>query len=560
MPTFIHGIAASENIDSSGERISIAGMDISSLEKDGVFNWEHKADQPGQVIGKILKAKKIFSDADCEDDYQLEFFQKCGVPYLYVMGELLDDYKESAKEVAGMFRYDQDRQNQNEKNIMNFSIEGAKIEKVGMEIPKSIARKVTITVTPCNKAAVASMVSVPQKTKINPDELFKTEEIEIQVLEKSFFAKKPPGAPGLSLAPKADPLGSSIGMVGKLNVMSHAKPMHYPNATHGELKQIADTHYNAGVAANTAGNMKVGSYHFDQTKRFMQASQRLETRQAATAQPKQSTIPNSGMKPTRLFDPDRSGTMAPPGPIKKALDAGSGMAAPSQLVGGAALASESLAGKKKKKDKWLVVAEDAYSSWTKKEEFEKFMAKRMPNLTKGEIRALGQVMALNKAITMEKALAKMANLEDLTKQINQGAPMEKGGGKDSIYTLILFEGCDLHDILHCSHFATDDVTENTLDQIVDVCKKYFESNPASKELSFMAEGTLGKMGQPVLFLTEGDPYKDLWDELCKVAQYKYPKFKPHISVTSNVDDFKGKASCLVISVNGEVRYRFDFSK
>ena len=52
MSTFIHGIGASENIDTSGEIVSIAGLDISSLDKDGVFNWEHKADQPSQVVGR----------------------------------------------------------------------------------------------------------------------------------------------------------------------------------------------------------------------------------------------------------------------------------------------------------------------------------------------------------------------------------------------------------------------------------------------------------------------------------------------------------------------------
>src|ERR1700677_1930376 len=178
MATFIHGIGASENIDTSGEIVSIAGLDISSLDKDGVFNWEHKADQPSQVVGKILKARKIFSDADCEDDHQLHFWNKCKTPYLYVMGELLDDYSDSAREVAGKFRYDADHSN--ERNMMNFSIEGSKISKEGITVSRSIARKVTITILPCNKVAVAEMVAVdPAKPKKNAvDELFKTEAVE----------------------------------------------------------------------------------------------------------------------------------------------------------------------------------------------------------------------------------------------------------------------------------------------------------------------------------------------------------------------------------------------
>ena len=68
MPTYIDGIGASQNIDSSGEIVDIAGLDISSLEVDGSLNWEHKKDFPEQLVGKILKAKKIFSEKDCEDD------------------------------------------------------------------------------------------------------------------------------------------------------------------------------------------------------------------------------------------------------------------------------------------------------------------------------------------------------------------------------------------------------------------------------------------------------------------------------------------------------------
>jgi hypothetical protein len=182
MATFIHGIGASENIDSSGEVVSIAGLDISSLDKDGVFNYEHKSDLPAQVVGKVLKAKKIFSDADCEDDHQLYFWNKVKTPYLYVMGELFDDYSDSAREVAGKFRYDADHKNTNERNVMNFSVEGSKISKEGITVTRSIARKITITVLACNKMAVAEMVAVPagNPKKAQVDELFKTETVEIE--------------------------------------------------------------------------------------------------------------------------------------------------------------------------------------------------------------------------------------------------------------------------------------------------------------------------------------------------------------------------------------------
>lgn len=542
MGLFIHGIAASENIDSSGERISISGMDISSLAVDGVFNYEHKSDNPNQIVGKVLKAKKIFSEQDCEDDAQLAFFRKCGVPYLYVMGELFDDYKESAKEVAGMFRYDADHKEQNDKSVMNFSIEGAKIDKQGMDIVKSIARKVTLTALPCNKAAVAEMVSVapkkPGKNDIN--ELFKTEEIKAEIFMGELRKDQP------KLTVTATP---SLGQTKSGKAISATAKIHeYKDFHEQDHRDAATVHLNMASKLGETDfkqaqfHRNKGLLHTGAANTLMDRAAKMKTRPGAPSlgKPAAPKIQTSVARPY-VQVPD----------IKKALDAGSGMAAPSQLVGGAALTGESISGKKKQKSKWLARAEQDYQSWSKREEFEKFMAKRMPHLAKGEVRAVGQVMALNKSMTLEKALASMSGLEPLV-------PLAKAGGEDSIYTLILFEGCDLHDILHCSHFATDAMTPDTYEKIKEVCDKYFEAGPEAKELEFKEAGELGKHHQKVLFLTEGNPYKDLFDKLDAVAPYKYSKFKPHISVTTNVDEFKGKAASLVISVNGEVKKKYDF--
>jgi anti-sigma28 factor (negative regulator of flagellin synthesis) len=182
--TFVDGIGASQNIDSSGEIVDISGLDISSLEVDGSLNWEHKKDVPDQLVGKILKAKKIFSDKDCEDDRQKYFWEKCKVPYLYVLGELFDDYTDSARTVAGLFRYDLDHRGKNAKDIIGFSVEGATIHKNGNTITRSIARKITCTSLPCNKMAVAEMVPKEgKKPKDNLSNIFKTESyVEIEVI------------------------------------------------------------------------------------------------------------------------------------------------------------------------------------------------------------------------------------------------------------------------------------------------------------------------------------------------------------------------------------------
>ncbi|NJO48107.1 MAG: hypothetical protein HC840_00160 [Leptolyngbyaceae cyanobacterium RM2_2_4] len=580
MPTYIHGIAASENIDSSGERISILGMDISSLEKDGVFNYEHKSDKPEQLVGKVLKARKIFSDVDCEDDHQLYFWNKIKTPYLYVMGELFDEYQPSAKEVAGLFRYDADHKEQNDRTVMNFSIEGAKIEKQGMDIVKSIARKVTLTALPCNKAAIAEMVSTaPQKPKkASIDDLFKTEEVQAELFKGEILRKD---QPKLTVAAAPKPIGQtksgkSISATAKVHEYKDFDESDHRDAATAHLgmaSKLGETdfkqaqfHRNKGLLHNSAANTIM-----DRKKRMTSGKVSAPAPTSATAKPAAPKIQTSVLRP-----------YAQVGNIKKTLDAGSGMAAPSQLVGGAALAKEDVIkpqnvsrpnkgfgkiihkpgsapkgpGKVIMKSQWLQRAEQDYNSWPKKEQFEAFMAKRMPNLTKGEIKAVGQVMALNKSISLEKALASIGGLPILKPRLTSADPLNKAAGKDSIFTLILFDGCDLHDILHCSHFATDDVGK--YEEIKEVMDRYFEGDVKAHELEFKDAGELGKHAQPVLFLSEGDPYKDLLEKLKEVAQYKYAQFRPHISVTSNVDEFKGKASCIVISVNGEIKKRYDF--
>lgn len=208
MSTYVHGIGASEALDSSGEIVSIEGLDITSLPYDGTLTWEHKNEKPSDIVGRILKAKKIFSEKDCEDDNELYFWNKCKIPYLYVMGELFDDYKDSAKEVAGMFKYDLDHKNQNERPTMNFSVEGSKISKEGLIVNRSIARKVTITILPCNKQAIAEMVVKKEKSsKDNIDELFKTEPIAIEIFKPNinwdFLKKEDPNEHASKLGIKA---------------------------------------------------------------------------------------------------------------------------------------------------------------------------------------------------------------------------------------------------------------------------------------------------------------------------------------------------------------------
>jgi hypothetical protein len=181
--TLINGCAASEHLDSSGERISIKGMDISSLERgEGVLNYEHKNEHAAHIVGKVVKAKKIFTADDCDSQHELYFWNRAQVPFLYIVGELFDAAgHQQAKEIAAIIKYDTQKREENPeaKNVISFSVEGAKLEKQGSEITRSIARKISLTGAPCNKAAVAEELVTapvaPVKAKPNPLEIFKSE-------------------------------------------------------------------------------------------------------------------------------------------------------------------------------------------------------------------------------------------------------------------------------------------------------------------------------------------------------------------------------------------------
>lgn len=354
MSTFIDGIGASQNIDSSGEVIDIAGMDISTLAKTGTFTYEHELakDQqgnpitvkiPSQVVGKILKAKKIFSDKDCADDREAYFWEKCRTPFLYVMGELFDDYKESAKDVAGMFRYDQDKRGQNENNVMNFSIEGAKLEKAGNVITKSIARKCTIAVFPCNHMAIAEMVPADNgKKKSDFDNLFKSENtVEIELIKAEDAGKY---MKSLAKAETPHDKGSHLGQTtsGK-DVHSHERIPNYVGFSSHDHKDAANMHYNA---IKSGSDPKTVQHHMGKMKLHMQAQQSAEKREN-----RMKNLPpakNPMMSAKIHTSVQRPYIDVKNKPMKKSMTAGSGNVAPGQLSGGAALAPQSLEKKMQK--------------------------------------------------------------------------------------------------------------------------------------------------------------------------------------------------------------------
>jgi len=72
--------------------------------------------------------------------------------------------------------------------MINFSIEGAKLKKEGVDIPKSVARKVTVTIHPCNKAAEAGLMPEGKpEEEFKASNFFKSEnmDFEVNVIEEN---------------------------------------------------------------------------------------------------------------------------------------------------------------------------------------------------------------------------------------------------------------------------------------------------------------------------------------------------------------------------------------
>jgi len=404
--TLIHGIGASEHIDSSGERISIKGLDISSLERDGVFNWEHKNDNSAHIVGKVLKAKKIFSQEDCETPEELYFWQKAQAPYIYVMGELFDGVgHKGAQEIAAMLKYDSlaRKQNRSGMNTINFSVEGSKLNKEGQEITKSLARKITITTAACNKVAVAEILAPSKSSKEDSIlDFAKSEESGVEILEKNTKLLQTPNI-------SQNPFGNKIGQTksGK-DIFQSAKPMDYKEWSADDHHDAMNVHINA-----TSGkDFKTANRHRLMAQWHGQARDRMAAKMKAIPKTPSPSPSSASGKSTTAYHPDLSGKV---NYMKKTLTAGSAMSAPSALTGGAALASQDF-GKKLEK----------LSNYPK---IYKFISGKYPDMTKDEAEAMAKYMAARQMIRAEEVLEKMYD-PDMDKSKNVREQRKKIFGTD----------------------------------------------------------------------------------------------------------------------------------
>lgn len=160
-PLKIDMIAGSQLRDTQGEMLGVEGADISELEAGrGRLNDNHGKGFFNS-IGRVTGAKKILSEADCENDRHRYYWEKVKSPFIYVNGELYDDDDHpNARAAAAILR-----------NIhktdcplkLKASVEGGVVSR-GIKDPQFLARtkihSVALTFTPANQATLVEPTSL----------------------------------------------------------------------------------------------------------------------------------------------------------------------------------------------------------------------------------------------------------------------------------------------------------------------------------------------------------------------------------------------------------------
>lgn len=167
-PLEIDMVAGSQLRDSQGEMLSVEGADIADLTiGNGRINDNHGTGFSNS-IGRVTGAKKIFSEADCENDRQRYYWEKIKSPYIYVRAYLYDDEDHpNARAAAAILR-----------NIhktdaplkIKASVEGGVMAR-GIKDSSLLARtkihSVALTFTPANQNTLVEPLNLEKSTDIS---------------------------------------------------------------------------------------------------------------------------------------------------------------------------------------------------------------------------------------------------------------------------------------------------------------------------------------------------------------------------------------------------------
>lgn len=165
----LEGVFASEVPDTSGECIMIKGMDIDMLPNAPV-NTEHVSPEQASdenvpdnfkgfqsIIGRVVSAKKILSQEDCDNEREKRAWNEIKKPMLYGQIEIFDgeDAPENAKAAAALARMYNKIHNGPK---LGLSVEGSTLKRNGNILEKTVIRAMAATLKPCNRTAFVDLV------------------------------------------------------------------------------------------------------------------------------------------------------------------------------------------------------------------------------------------------------------------------------------------------------------------------------------------------------------------------------------------------------------------
>jgi hypothetical protein len=169
----LEGIFASEVVDTAGEVLKVDGADISELQSGkAVVNTEHtnpedikeniaKGDKTPKgfdaIVGRVIGAKKIYSDKDCGSERELEAWNRIRKPLIYGQIEIWDgpsshDNARAAASIARMF------QKAGVGPGLGLSVEGSTLKRNGNILEKTVIRRMALTKKPANRTAMIDVV------------------------------------------------------------------------------------------------------------------------------------------------------------------------------------------------------------------------------------------------------------------------------------------------------------------------------------------------------------------------------------------------------------------
>lgn len=157
----IEGVASTQDKDSQGEILSLAGADISHLkESRGFANSDHSG-RFEHLVGRILDAKIINKEDECDTQYQVSQWQKLKKPFLWNKIELFDGngHKE-ADSIASVYRHYMDK---NEEPPIKLSVEGKVVSRDPKNrniLKQTVIKGVAITIQPANKSTHTEVVGM----------------------------------------------------------------------------------------------------------------------------------------------------------------------------------------------------------------------------------------------------------------------------------------------------------------------------------------------------------------------------------------------------------------